>query len=73
MVFITERHIGIYTLPPDGNPYKHTGYLAHPNQARKLFYFKFTVVFCTGGLVFTVIIQFHIIFQKNYFMSLVLL
>ncbi|KAL1491912.1 hypothetical protein ABEB36_012433 [Hypothenemus hampei] len=32
MVFISEKNIGVYLLPLDGNPYKYTGYLAHPKQ-----------------------------------------
>lgn len=32
LVFATERHLGIQLLPPDGNPFKHSGYLAHPQE-----------------------------------------
>lgn len=31
MVFSTTKHLGLHILPPDGNPYKYVGYLAHPN------------------------------------------
>ncbi|XP_076253610.1 cilia- and flagella-associated protein 251-like [Rhynchophorus ferrugineus] len=30
MTFMCKQHIGIHILPPDGNPYKYTGCLAHP-------------------------------------------
>ncbi|XP_056636107.1 cilia- and flagella-associated protein 251-like [Diorhabda sublineata] len=30
MVFGTQKHFGLQILPPDGNPYKYVGYLAHP-------------------------------------------
>ncbi|CAH1119104.1 unnamed protein product [Phaedon cochleariae] len=30
MIFSTGKHFGIHILPPDGNPYKYVGYLAHP-------------------------------------------
>ncbi|CAH1957592.1 unnamed protein product [Acanthoscelides obtectus] len=30
MVFCTKKHLGLHLLPPDGNPYKYVGYLAHP-------------------------------------------
>nr|CAH7750256.1 unnamed protein product [Callosobruchus chinensis] len=30
MAFCTKRHLGLHLLPPDGNPYKYVGYLAHP-------------------------------------------
>lgn len=30
MVFATHKQLGLHILPPDGNPYKFIGYLAHP-------------------------------------------
>ncbi|XP_050310547.1 cilia- and flagella-associated protein 251-like [Anthonomus grandis grandis] len=30
MIFNSSKYIGIQILPPDGNPFKYTGYLAHP-------------------------------------------
>ncbi|KAJ8975271.1 hypothetical protein NQ317_013671, partial [Molorchus minor] len=30
MVFLTNKHIGLHIFPPDGNPYKYVGTLAHP-------------------------------------------
>ncbi|KAJ8950417.1 hypothetical protein NQ318_003693, partial [Aromia moschata] len=30
MIFLTDKHIGLHMFPPDGNPYKYVGCLAHP-------------------------------------------
>ncbi|CAG9772385.1 unnamed protein product [Ceutorhynchus assimilis] len=32
MVFMTEKHLGISILPPDGNPFRNVGYMVHPKQ-----------------------------------------
>lgn len=36
MVFATDKHIGLQTLPPDGNPYKSVGMIGHPRRLAQI-------------------------------------
>ncbi|XP_060528178.1 cilia- and flagella-associated protein 251-like isoform X2 [Cylas formicarius] len=34
MIFVCQKRLGLQILPPDGNPFKYTGYLAQPNEVK---------------------------------------
>ncbi|KAG5886311.1 hypothetical protein JTB14_003464 [Gonioctena quinquepunctata] len=57
MAFATNKHFGLHILPPDGNPYKYVGYLAHPIGLEDI------VLSYNGKYIFTFGTNDHCVFQ----------
>ncbi|XP_074031479.1 cilia- and flagella-associated protein 251 isoform X3 [Leptinotarsa decemlineata] len=57
MAFSTNKHFGLHILPPDGNPYKYVGFLAHPTGLQDF------VLSNHGEYIFTFGVNDHCVFK----------